>query len=89
MAAASVTRIVSAGQATALPPVWVAQPDQDDNVPAAITEAFVKAYQGAGGAVEHAHFPGARHGFVQQASPDTDRCVALVRDFIGRQLGRS
>jgi acetyl esterase/lipase len=89
MVAASVTRIVSAGQATALPPVWVGQPDQDDNVPAAITEAFVTAYQGAGGSVEHAHFPGARHSFVQQASPDTDKCVALVRDFVGRQLGRS
>jgi acetyl esterase/lipase len=89
MAAASVTRIVAAGQATALPPVWVGQPDQDDNVPAAITEAFVTAYQGAGGSVEHAHFPGARHSFVQQASPDTDKCVALVRDFVGRQLGRS
>jgi acetyl esterase len=89
MAAASVTRLVSAGQATALPPVWVAQPDEDDNVPAAITEAFVKAYRGAGGSVEHAHFPGARHSFVQQASPDADKCVALVRDFVGRQLGRS
>jgi acetyl esterase/lipase len=89
MEAASVTRIVAAGEATALPPIWIGQPDQDDNVPAAITEALVKAYQGAGGAVEHARFPGARHSFVQQASPDTDRCVALVRDFIGRQLGRS
>jgi acetyl esterase/lipase len=89
MAAASVTRIVAAGQATALPPVWVGQPDEDDNVPAAITLAFVKAYQGAGGSVEHAHFPGARHSFVQQASPATDKCVALVRDFLGRQLGRS
>ena len=89
MAAASVTRIVSAGRATALPPVWVTQPDQDDNVPAAITEAFVKAYRDAGGSVGHAHFPGARHGFVQQASPDTDKCIALVREFIGRQLGRS
>ena len=89
MAAASVTRIVAAGRAAALPPVWVAQPDQDDNVPAAITEAFVKAYRAAGGSVEHAHFPGARHSFVQQASPDTDKCIALVREFIGRQLGRS
>lgn len=89
MAAASVTRIVSAGRATALPPVWVAQPDLDDNVPAAITEAFVTAYRAAGGAVEHAHFPDARHSFLQQASQDTDRAVALVRDFIGRQLGRS
>jgi acetyl esterase/lipase len=89
MAAASVTRIVSSGEATALPPIWVAQPDQDDNVPAAITLAFVTAYREAGGAVEHAHFPGARHSFVQQASPDTDKCVALVRDFVGRRLGRS
>jgi acetyl esterase/lipase len=89
MAAASVTRIVSAGLATALPPVWVAQPDLDDNVPAVITLAFVKAYQGAGGHVEHAHFPSAGHSFVQQAGPDTDRCVVMVRDFIGRQLAGS
>jgi len=86
MSAASPTRIVSAGQATALPPVWVAQPGQDDNVPAAITEAFVAAYQGAGGRLERAHFPNARHSFAQEASPDTEKCIALVRDFIGRQL---
>jgi len=86
MAAANPTRIVSAGLATVLPPVWVAQPDQDDNVPAAITEAFAAAYQRAGGRLERAHFPGARHGFAQEASPDTEKCIALVRDFIGRQL---
>jgi len=86
MAATSVTRIVSAGEATALPPIWVGQPDQDDNVPAAITEAFVRAYRGAGGPVGHAHFPDARHGFMQQASPDTDKGVALIRDFVGRRL---
>jgi len=86
MAAVSVTRIVSAGEATALPAVWVAQPDLDDNVPGAITEAFVRAYRAAGGTVEHEHFPGARHGFVQQEGPDTDKCVALVKDFIGPQL---
>jgi acetyl esterase/lipase len=86
MAATSVTRIVSAGEATALPPVWVGQPDLDDNVPAAITEAFVRAYRDAGGHVEHEHFPDARHGFMQQPSPDTDKCVALVRAFVGRQL---
>jgi acetyl esterase/lipase len=87
MAEASVTRIVSAGQARALPPVWMAQPELDDNVPAAITEAFVRAYKGAGGVVEHAHFPGARHGFIQRESPDTDKCIALMRDFIAREVG--
>jgi dipeptidyl aminopeptidase/acylaminoacyl peptidase len=86
MAAASVTRVLTAGLATALPPVWVAQPDLDDNVPATITTAFVQAYQRAGGPIERVHFPGARHSFVQQESPDTDKCIALVRQFIGRRL---
>jgi acetyl esterase/lipase len=85
MEAASVTRIVAAGEARALPPVLVAQPELDDNVPAAITEAFVRAYRQAGGAIEHVPFPGARHSFIQQPGPDWDKCVALVRDFIGRQ----
>jgi len=43
MAEASVTRIVGSGSADALPPVWVGQPEMDDNVPAAITDAFVEA----------------------------------------------
>jgi acetyl esterase/lipase len=86
MAEASVTRIVAAGQARALPPVWLAQPELDDNVPAAITEAFVQAYRTAGGRIEHAFFPGARHGFNTTPGPDADKAVALMRDYIGRQL---
>jgi len=57
-------------------------------VPAAITEAFVTAYQKAGGRIEVVPFPGARHGFVQQAGPDTDKCIALMRGFVARQLAR-
>ena len=88
MAEASVTRLVSAGEAAARPPAWIAQPELDDNVPAHVTEAFVRAYQQAGGRVERIHFPGARHGFVQQASADSDKALALVRQFIGVQLAR-
>jgi acetyl esterase/lipase len=88
MAEASVTRIVTARESRALPPVWLAHPELDDNVPAAITDAFVQAYQQAGGAIERVHFPGARHGFIGQASADTDKAVALMRDFIGCQLAR-
>ena len=88
MVEASVTRIVAAREARALPPLWVAQPELDDNVPAAITEALVRAYQQAGGDVERVHFPGARHGFIQQPSADSDKAIALMRDFIGRQLVR-
>jgi len=48
----------------------------------------VQAYQQAGGSIERVHFPGARHGFIGQASADTDKAIALMRDFIGRQLAR-
>ena len=89
MAAASVTAIVASGRAGARPPAWVAQAELDDNVPAEITDAFVQAYRTAGGALEHAPFPGARHGFLGQAGPDADKAVALMRDFIGRHLARS
>ena len=88
MAEASVTRIVAAGEARALPPVWLAHPELDDNVPGAITDAFVQAYQNAGGSIERVHFPGARHGFIGSPSADGDKAVALMRDFIGRQLTR-
>jgi acetyl esterase len=88
MAQASVTRVVAAGEARALPPAWVAQPDLDDNVPAAVTEAFVAAYRQAGGRIEHTHFPGARHTFIQNASADTDKAITLMRDFIGAHLSR-
>jgi acetyl esterase/lipase len=86
MAEASVTRVVSTGQARALPPAWVAQPLLDDNVPAAITEALVQAWRSAGGRLELATFPGARHTFIQNASADTDKALALMRDFIGTRL---
>ena len=89
MAEASVTRIVAEGGARTLPPVWVAQPELDDNVPAAITEAFVRAYEGAGGRIEREHFAGARHGFITRSEPAAEKCIALVRDFIGRQLARA
>ena len=86
MEAASVTRIVNSGEAKALPPVWLAHPGNDDNVPAEITDAFVNAYEKAGGRVERVRFPNAKHGFIGQASADFDKCLALVREFTSTQL---
>jgi len=88
MAAASVTRVLAAGEATALPPAWVAQPELDDNVPAAITDALVEAYRKAGGAIERTMFPGARHTFIQNPGPDTDRAIALMREVLVARLAR-
>jgi len=89
MGEASVTRVLEEGMAGALPPAWVAQPELDDNVPASITEAFARAYAKAGGRLERAHFPGARHGFMQRAGADTDKAIALMREFIGGLLSES
>ncbi len=86
MARASVTRLIESGEARALPPAWVAQPELDDNVPAAITDALVAAYEKAGGRIERTRFPGARHSFIQQPSADTEKAIALMREFLGRQL---
>lgn len=30
---------------------------------------------------------GAPHGFIQRPGPDAGKCIALMREFIGRQLG--
>jgi acetyl esterase/lipase len=88
MADASVTRVLGEGRARALPPAWVAQPELDDNVPAAITDALVEAYTRAGGRIERVRFAGARHTFIQNPGADTDKAIALMRGFIGAQLAR-
>jgi acetyl esterase/lipase len=89
MSAASVTRVVAAGEARALPPAWIGQPERDDNVPPDIPDALVAAWQKAGGPIERERFPGARHGFLQEESAATAKCIADMRDFIGRRLVRA
>ncbi|MBM4441015.1 MAG: alpha/beta hydrolase [Candidatus Rokubacteria bacterium] len=86
MEEASVTRVVGTGQARALPPAWIGQPESDDNVPPAIPDALVAAWEKAGGRLERVRFPGAKHGFLQQDSADTAKAVTAMRDFIGRYL---
>jgi acetyl esterase len=89
MSEASVTRVVEARQARALPPAWIAQPGQDDNVPPEIPDALVAAWEKAGGHVERVHFPGAKHGFLGQESADATKAIADMRDFIGRYLANA
>jgi acetyl esterase len=86
MEEASVTRVVGTGRARALPAAWIGQPENDDNVPPEIPEALVAAWQKAGGRIERVRFPGAKHGFLQQASRDTAKCVDGIRAFLGRFL---
>ena len=52
MEEASVHHCLARGEAQSLPPVWVAQPEVDQNVPSEITNGLVAAYRKAGGAIE-------------------------------------
>lgn len=88
MRAASVPRIVVAGEATRLPPALIVQPGEDANVPVEMTFELLRAWQGRAGYIEYAHFPGLPHGFTSSASAETDAAVRLVRAFIARHDGR-
>ena len=86
MEAASVPAIVAAGEAEALPPVLLVQPELDQNVPRAMSEGLARGYREAGGALDYALFPGQAHGFAHAPGESTDRCIAGMVEFLGRHL---
>ena len=89
MQQASALRIVEAGEAEALPPIWIAHPELDENVTLAMTERFVAAYRKAGGAADLEVFPGVGHSFANFPGEAADRCIARMREFVARQLAAS
>ncbi|HJQ85451.1 MAG TPA: alpha/beta hydrolase [Candidatus Binatia bacterium] len=86
MQRASALRIVEAGEAETLPPIWIAHPELDENVTLAMTERFVAAYRAAGGAVELEVFPALGHGFANFPGAAADGCIRSMWSFISRRL---
>jgi acetyl esterase/lipase len=86
MARASALRIVEAGEAETLPPVWIAHAELDENVTLPMTERFVAAYRRAGGVAELEVFPGVGHSFANVPGAAADACIARMAAFVGRQL---
>ena len=84
MRAASVPRVVTAGEAQHLPPLLVIMPGEDGNVPMDMTFDLLKAWQGRGGYLEYVHFPGEPHGFGYQDSESTRQMLAVVQDYCRR-----
>jgi acetyl esterase/lipase len=89
MARASVQRIVEEREFEALPPIWLAHPELDENVTLAMSERFVAAYRAAGGAAELEVFPGVGHGFANFPGDAADHAIVGMRRFIARQIARS
>jgi acetyl esterase/lipase len=83
---ASALRVVEAGEATVLPPIWIAHPELDENVTLEMTERFVAAYRRAGGSAELEVFPGVGHAFANFPGEAADRCIGRMARFIGDRL---
>lgn len=86
MAETSIPRILEANEADSLPPIWVAQPGADRNVPPKMTLALLEAYQRQGGMVEYAFDAEQPHAFLYEDTPETRSCLAGIKSFISRAL---
>ena len=85
MRAASIPRLVTAGEAQSLPPLLVVQPGEDGNVPVEMTFDLLRAWQSRGGKVEYAFFPEMPHAFGHRPSPATHDMLRQVVDFARRR----
>jgi acetyl esterase/lipase len=85
MRAASVPRVVTAGEATHLPPLLVIMPGDDGNVPMDITFDLLRAWQSRHGYVEYVHFPEEPHGFGYKPSAASTRMQDIIINF-GRRM---
>ena len=79
-------RILDRGEAANLPPVVLFQGTADTNLTVQMSERFTASYRNAGGQAELELFPGMPHGFGNQASPESERAIALMKAFVARQL---
>lgn len=81
---ASVPRIVTAGEASVLPPLLVVQPGEDSNIPQEMTFDLMRAWQARGGRLDYAYFPGMPHAFGHRPSEATSEMAAIITAFAGR-----
>ncbi len=79
-------RVLDDGKQTSLPPLLILQGTKDSNVPLAISERFAAAYKAAGGSVRRELFPDMPHGFARDQGPESDRAIALMKEFLAAQL---
>jgi len=78
--------VLDRGEQTHMPPMLILQGTADSNVPLGISENFEKTYRAAGGTVTREVFLDMPHAFARQPGPDTDRAIAIMKDFIAQQF---
>ena len=81
--------ILDRGEPVTLVPMFILQGALDDNVMPETQAHFVDTYRNAGGFIDFEVFAGADHRWVINPSPQTDRAIDLMKDFIASQLQAS
>jgi len=80
--------ILERGEKADLPPAFIAQGTNDDNVTPEMADRFVAAYRKAGGWIELQKFEGQPHTFVTKdpAAPASQQAIESFKAFIRRQV---
>lgn len=81
---AAIGNLLLSGRHGELPPVFIVQPEQDQNVPVMMSQTLAGAFELAGGDVAYKLYPGVAHGFAHTEGPQTDACIADMIAFIQR-----
>ena len=87
MAEGSPQLILERGEPVEKPPALIMQGTADDNLTPDMASNFAAAYTRAGGSITFHEFPGQPHAFIPRdpASPDAQRALGLITDFIHHQ----
>jgi len=80
--------ILDRGEKAELPPAFIAQGTNDDNVTPDMADRFVAAYRQAGGRIELQKFAGQPHTFVTKdpAAPASQQAIESFQAFIRKQI---
>jgi acetyl esterase len=87
MAEGSPQLILERGEPVDDPPALIMQGTADDNLTPDMAANFAAAYRKAGGSIAFHTFPGQPHAFIARdpASPDAQRALGLITDFVHHQ----
>jgi acetyl esterase len=82
MCDAAIQDILVSGRHTRLPPVFVVQPELDQNVPVMMSQTLAGAWELAGGNVTYKLYEGVAHGFAHAEGPQTGACIEDMMAYI-------
>ena len=78
--------ILDRGEPAVLVPMLVLQGAMDDNVMPETQAHFVDTYRTAGGEIDFEVFSGADHRWIILPSPQTDRAIAVIKEYIATRV---